>query len=82
MVAKCQTTNRDPNSLALPCWGIRAAISNKTAYMAWEIPYALLESNEGVGIPHLPILEAFGGNPVARNFPQTAGIRKETAANA
>ena len=68
---KCQTENRDPNNLAVPPWGIRARTQGKTAVMTWEFPYALVETDEGVGIPHLPILEAFGSPREEKNFPQT-----------
>ena len=77
---KCQTDNRDPNNLAVPSWGIRARIQGKTAVMTWELPYALVEMDEGVGIPHLQILEAFRSPQEERNFPQTTEIRRECAA--
>ena len=72
----CDNLNRDVNYPALPTWRIKSSATGGSALMAYPVNYCPVEKpGLGVGVAHLPVLEALRADEDARNFPTLEEIR-------
>ena len=78
---ECDKLQRDVNDPALPTWWIKSTTTGGAALMAYPINYFPVEKPElGVGVSHIPVLEALRDDEDARNFPTSEKILTESAA--
>ena len=80
MKVECLKLRKTVDDAALPSWGINAAVTGQKVLMASRIQYRPMESRGlEVGLAHLYVLKAVGGNTETNNYPVTEEIRREVS---